>query len=321
MKFRTYCKLMKFVKESDFNEGFVMQSLFKKYNQIEEFDLDNMAEYINDFFNFALKSRIQKKIIKNIKTINYQTYEIKDELDDIEYALSAFYDESNKIKNHAFVDIVKLCTKSGKRVLDVGAGGIPYSSILLAQKGYIAHSMDRILLSDKTMTNYGVIPHNEQFMQGTDISEFDIVVGRRPCDAIKAIAVNCSKRYKPFIMELCYCSFHKETKQNGKRYLGWDEVFYDINPKIEVYNGFAYYFGDGKDSYVENAIDYCIDNAKMQCAFIDFDEAVASIFSEISKRLSSSSFLFSDGEIFINMGQADLFIEEDDDDDDDCLGG
>lgn len=128
------------------------------------------------------------------------------------------------------------------RILEVGSGEIPYSSILLGRKGYDITSIDNIALPQECLGNMGVKVIRQSFDRSTSVSGFDVVVGRKPCMAIRAIAGGCSQEKIPYYVRLCGCYAPDSTIKSWRQLL----KFYD------------------KDVKYKNAYMYNMDNAKFQ---------------------------------------------------------
>ena len=94
-------------------------------------------------------------------------------------------------------------------------------------------------LSLQALKNMNVKGITEYFTNETDTSDYDLIVGRAPCSAIKPIVVACKKSNKPYIILLCDCALPAPFKADTES-LGWENVLPDIDPNIRFYGQFAY---------------------------------------------------------------------------------
>ena len=92
------------------------------------------------------------------------------------------------------------------RILEVGSGEVPYSSILLGRDGYNVTSMDNFCVSEDCLAKFNVKSFRQMFNAKTSVKNYDIVVARRPCSAIENIVANCHREKIPYFMRLCGCN-------------------------------------------------------------------------------------------------------------------
>lgn len=184
------------------------------------------------------------------------------------------------VKNYS--DIVSEIKPSSKSViLDVGAGNIPTSSIIIAKDAGRVGAMDkRFRIPNKTLNNLNVDARRELFNARTDIDGYDMVVGRFPCSAIDSIVYVCNKYNKPYFIETCDCEipspevFYKrwsidksvqEIKQFWKMadekikenslYNLWQIMLPELDKNIQFNGLYAYNMGSSNDD-VEKLIAY-----------------------------------------------------------------
>ena len=98
-------------------------------------------------------------------------------------------------------------------------------------------------LSQLALQNMNVIGLKEYFNNQTDISQYDFIVGRFPCDAIEAIVEICSRSKKPYLIKLCECNLKPEF-MSKKESSGWENVLPKIDPNVRFYSDFAYNLSD-----------------------------------------------------------------------------
>lgn len=106
-----------------------------------------------------------------------------------------------------FAGVVSSLTDPNAKILDVGCGKIPMSSILLAEaRGGNVVAMDKsIILPEDVMERFGVETRKEMFNEDTDIKDVDLIVGNKPCSAIEPIVKIASKNGLNYILKLCDC--------------------------------------------------------------------------------------------------------------------
>ena len=152
---------------------------------------------------------------------------------------------TNKIKllcglsQQQFADIVSKISGTNVSILDVGAGDIPYSSILLADEKSAVATMDRKFeFGPDVLERLNVDTKMQYFTEGTDISKYDLVVGQRPCSAIEKMVKECVKQNKPYFIELCNCHI-PPSKTPGKPAV-WTEILPEIDSYVRFYGDYAF---------------------------------------------------------------------------------
>lgn len=166
---------------------------------------------------------------------------------------------TNKIKTlcgltqQQFAEIVGKLSGTNVSILDVGAGDIPYSSILLGDTKQSVTTMDRRFeLSPETLKRLNVDAETSYFTEGTDISKYDIVVGQRPCSAIEKMVKECVKQNKPYFIELCNCHI-PPSKTPGKPAV-WSEILPEIDSYVRFYGDYAFNL-DATEAQVRQVIE------------------------------------------------------------------
>lgn len=148
-----------------------------------------------------------------------------------------------RISNTEFAEIVKQLTSPNSKILDVGSGDIPASSIIIAETLGQATSMDTAInLPETTLERLGVEPKKQLFDKSTSVKGYDMVVGKYPCSAIVPIVTNCAKDGVPYIIKLCN---HDIPIPNTPKYIvdwqqGWQSVLPDIDAYIKFYDEYAF---------------------------------------------------------------------------------
>ena len=120
------------------------------------------------------------------------------------------------------------------KILEIGSGEIPYSSILLGRDGYDITSMDNFYISSKCLAQFNVKSFRQMFNITTSVKPYDIVVARRPCTAIESIVSTCHRERVPYFMKLCGCN------APGGHISGWKNILSSIDDKIKYKSTYAY---------------------------------------------------------------------------------
>lgn len=103
--------------------------------------------------------------------------------------------------------VCRIFEDRNKHILDVGCGQLPLSSINLGEKFEKVSCMDKdFLVSEFCLKHMNVESIEKYFNEKTEISKYDIVVGKNPCTAIDAMVYICSKYKKPYYIETCNCN-------------------------------------------------------------------------------------------------------------------
>ncbi len=146
---------------------------------------------------------------------------------------------------------------SSAKILDVGPGKIPVSSILLGQKHDSVTAMDSYFdISNNTLQKLHVNPITQYFKRTTSVEEFDFVAGNKPCSAIEAIVESCAKANKPYYIELCGCELaHRNNIADTFEYpaFGWENILPEIDSHIKFSGPIAYNL-DATQSQLETLV-------------------------------------------------------------------
>lgn len=168
------------------------------------------------------------------------------------YALELLKRASSKFTltayQQVFADEIKKIILNNKevKILEVGSGRIPYSSILLGDEGYNISSMDNFYLPNECLSRLGVKGYRQLFHIKEDVSQYDFLVGRKPCSAIRAMVVAGKKYAKPYFIKLCNCSF------GGGDVDEWKPILSKIDHNIDFYKGYAYNFNNASFDVAHN---------------------------------------------------------------------
>jgi len=263
-------------------EDYLYDHLLKLFSIYSSMYVKNFEEFQNSpntFFKFLMEN------IDLIKK-HYKTLEEKDIIRCFERIKELLGYQIFKRYKHdeqsTFSNIVSNIANNNKNkhVLDVGAGSVPYSSILLGQSIDTVSSMDRYFwLGDECLKNLNVNPISQYFNRETNIDDYDMVVGRFPCSAIDSIVYLCKKYNKKYFIETCDCEmpspdyFYKKwgivrnnknktqsvncvqsqsgkfctlvtIKEPAREWFGWSTMLPDIDKDIKSYNSYIYNVGE-----------------------------------------------------------------------------
>lgn len=235
---------------------YTLQSLFYAYETQTINSLDGLFVATQEFVQFLYynKAKILKKINK-AGTHNQDYFDI--EYDRIMLAFSHIADDNQLFEQSKFIKVAELFNNDpNARLLDVGAGGIPLTSLLFTTDYDNVSSMDKFLLSNEFLRAQNITPYNQYFTTKTDVSSFDYIVGRRPCSAIPSVVKNCTKENKPYFMELCGCHLEHITLDDGSHPNSWEEVLPNYDPNIKFVDGYAFNI-DASKSQVHKMIEHC----------------------------------------------------------------
>lgn len=220
-----------------------VDDLFKIYNNCEIRKFEDIFRYPIDFYNFV-KLNINK--FRGAETYKDGEMSSEDEkfikatarqcILNFRLLTDSFFANHRKYQEDFVKMVEEIIGNTKPRLLDVGSGKIPYSSLLLARNTPIVASMDKFLFSDETLRKLNVIPYNRYFEQYENLSYYDFIVGKKPCSAIDKIVINCTREKKPYFIQLCDCEAPTGELDS------WREFLSHIDKKIKFTkkNNFAY---------------------------------------------------------------------------------
>lgn len=212
MKTTTYFKLIKALKTQEFKAVSLadMERLFRLYSDEEINSIEDIFEKdINEFIGFAKQHKDLFYDEEGVDENQIALYAKRQTLP-FESLKSDYF--SVKSGQDFFVHRIEKDLSGDKdvEILDIGSGAVPYSSLLFASKGYKnITTMDSTSckLSEEKLNDFGIKHVTGIFDRNTDISAYDFLTGRKPCDAIRAIVSKCTMEKKPFDISLCTCAF------------------------------------------------------------------------------------------------------------------
>lgn len=169
----------------------------------------------------------------------------------IENALSSI----SLLRQQKFVYAANEILPNGKdtRILEVGAGRIPYSSMIFARENDKIRSIDEFVMTEEKIKTFNVDGEDGLFSDSTDLSNVDLLVGHAPCEATMSMIVNSVLNDKPYFIKYCECGL-PQNRFTGRPINNWKSYLKRIDPKIKIYRGFLYSL-DASDKLVKKAID------------------------------------------------------------------
>lgn len=146
--------------------------------------------------------------------------------------------KKNREQQEEFAKLVEhIVGKQKTKILDVGSGQVPYSSILLAKDNVgDINSMDRFGISNTSIEKMKVTPHDEFFTEKTPVETYEFVVANRACSAIPHIVATCAKYKKPYFIKLCPCESPNHQIDGWKDFLSTLDENISFNDKDFAYN-------------------------------------------------------------------------------------
>lgn len=185
-----------------------------------------MEKFKKEYSEYFVNDRLQKCKYGYTCDVNQiYCYLNKKNIEDTEY--------------YTFFKISKLFFNfKNKKILEVCCGKIPILSSLYKRENLnISATNNKILIN-----NYKNIPTFEcDFENDTDIKEYDIIIGLRPCSPTEKILDLCLKHKKDFIIYLCPC-IHEPLDNNFKKNITYEEWINYLKEKLYKYNDYQLYF-------------------------------------------------------------------------------
>ena len=126
--------------------------------------------------------------------------------------------------------IAKYFNLPNKKVLEVACGYIPILSSIIKKK----YGCDIKAINNKILLhNYnGVNTEEFDLFKPYNLSEFDLIIGFRPCDITESIILECFKYKKDFVFYLCPCIIEPLNKENYVRnewtYKKWTDYIFNL---------------------------------------------------------------------------------------------
>ena len=224
-----YIKFKKFVLNSKVDLG----SFFIEFSRYYVKSLKDFYTITGDFYS----------IINGLK--NSLPYENAQEKCAFEQRLVPFCNYRHRLLNPkdrilneqvSYVDIVSRVISSKNRVLDVGGGAVPHSSILMKDYFSKVGAMDKFAVSKQALNITGIEAQHKYFDKSTSLDGYDYVVGNTPCSAIKSIVETCYKTNRGYLVKLCDCDLKNiAVNENNGVYKPWERILPEIDPCVNFY--------------------------------------------------------------------------------------
>jgi len=221
-------------------ETSLILNLFKLYTSREFTKFSDITKTHLSFYDFCNYNMnlILEKITGENKEQSKKTIlaEAKHLCFRLESLTSKYYDSYHK-EQEQFVKMVETIVGSEScSILEVGSGDVPYSSILLGRSLNKISSMDKFIISNESLSSLGITPFDQYFDTETPVDSYDLVVGQKPCSAIKPIVKNCTNSKIPYFLQLCECNSPARDLSSWKEIL----ALYDPNIKFSKNCEYAY---------------------------------------------------------------------------------
>ena len=172
-------------------------------------------------FNERLKKYIEntreiytKEEIEHLKRINIETIiSKKRDLPDLYRQVLeeiGYYDLNESESGYnAFIEIIDKEFGIDKNIIEVGGGVVP----TLAHKISLKQKAGNITIYDPRLSTYhkntsNFILKKEKFINETDVSSADLIIGFMPCEATQTIIENATMNRKDFIIAMCEGGAH-----------------------------------------------------------------------------------------------------------------
>ncbi len=217
-------------------EGFNLPEMFKAYSTNNIANMEDLKNAPGDFLDTILRCTdcINFQNAEDLASFNF-------DLSEFMYLLREKVEASTSMPRTYYTDLVTAFSPSKERtkILDVGSGDIPHSSIILAKEFKNVTAMDKLVLSNPCLENFNVTGRSEYFDDDTNVEGYDFIVGQRPCTAIESVVKNASSANKPYFLELCNCELTEIAQREGI-YRGWEDILPEYDKDIKFYKNFAF---------------------------------------------------------------------------------
>lgn len=167
-------------------------------------------EYYSNFCS-ELKNKYQEKMTPT----TYKEFDLA-----ITYGLAMLVNNQFGYKSfYNFVSQTNLYKNSNK-ILDLASGEFAILSLEMANGGKLVTSIDRGLEQNYQNSNIAFVRTELDFQNyNQDLSNYDLVVSRRPCALTEVLIKECQKQNKPFVIELCECEMETLSHSTVKGFL------------------------------------------------------------------------------------------------------
>lgn len=131
-----------------------------------------------------------------------------------------------------------------RKILDVGAGRMCKLSAVLSKCGFKMYAIDpniRLAPQEASKLKINSISKKkflcDEFAgdgKGTNVQNYDLIVGLEPCDATEHIIRQALEYDKPFEILLCAAQHDALDGTKFKSYLEWYEHLKEISPQVKI---------------------------------------------------------------------------------------
>jgi len=214
-----------------------LYDLYKIYSEFEVDDISQLKVSVSDFCDY-LKNNIQKLRIRN----DYPEAVFIRSIESFNRSIDSYMD---RYLNDVYKRFAKLTyelspSRRDEKVLEVGAGKIPSSSLWLRKDVSQVKTIDtEFYLSKSCLKNLGVDSEEKFFDKTSDIGDASFVVGRCPCTAIKYMVKKCANKNIPYLIKLCDCDIVVPSRYSSSLN-SWREVLRELNPENKIFRDYAY---------------------------------------------------------------------------------
>lgn len=200
-------------------------------------------QYISENPERLTQSEIKKFYSDLDNFINDKEETIADEVYDFLVAKNLIKKQSRHNQFAKYI-ISKYNPLSTQNTLDIGAGRLCHLSKRLARSQFTMTAMDpniRITEDESKKANIQIVKKefycddfSPKGLLGTDIKDYDLLIGLEPCDATEHIIRQSLKYDKPFEILLCAAPHKKLTGEMPKNYELWYKYLKSISSEINI---------------------------------------------------------------------------------------
>lgn len=234
MKDTTRQVLLKLISKNDLPLSYVTK-IFDAYTSLEISNMKDLEQDHSEIFDFVSKHIECFRECDQIEAL----VEARHRTNELKMFSNKNYITFRKTQENFAEEIERIVgfDKSTK-ILEVGSGYIPYSSMILGLDGYDISSMDNFFVPAEFLKRFNVKSHRKLFNSVTKVKDYDIVVGRRPCSAILPLVKSCTESKVPYFVRLCGCELP------SKSVYGWRHILDKVDKDIQFNGAYAYNFSN-----------------------------------------------------------------------------
>lgn len=265
-------------------DGFVNKpfiTLFKNYADKEIKNVNDFLLVAETYVKFVYANK--EDLISRFPFLNEQ--DIRCDLNEIASVINSlkFNEHQTTLKN--YTKMIEYFINKKTRVLDVGAGAFPLSSMVLAKKNKNVSAMDNFIVSEEFLRERNVEPKNGFFTERTNISDYDMVVGLRPCNAIGQIVEVCKKENKPYFLHLCNCGATDYALSKFRVMAGnWRQILPEIDNNIKFANVYATNLDISQEKLNKIVFRKCRLTKEMRdCGMLSFMQGFSMVMDSLAK--------------------------------------